>query len=872
MLRKNAFCSILLTFAMLTFNIVVPNVSAEKNDIIPNDLANADIAKINSALLAYGSATPPDSGWFNVGLADAKGATSAQYTAPQGGVQKDDANMGVKLTIAKSGIAHALFTDTQPRNGYYEVKFSVLPNGSEFGADVMGTIDLLYNRSESGIKRSVLLNVNSSGNIFIPQAATPVFNMSASWYAGKCDINKWLDVTAVYRLDSANASDCAVMITVKQDGKTVAKQLKNNFGVGESIKNNGLGFIRFNTNTVKNGCPTVKDVTVKKLDAKSDIAYAGFGEDFSYGTASGYTKSYLMSQTAFSNALAQSGWFVKDMTSSDCVDFCTDNGTDFISVAAPVTQFGATVIPSWVGGIKGVTHYMYRIKIETDNYIRALVLGNAKPAALEFTSAGNVRVNGDADEPISAANSKLIGTYDSSKWIDVDQYVDTENAKWYVKVSQDGEVFAEANEVFVRPTLAASGVDTFRFDAAQNSSYTLLVDDIQIEKVDAVPFMISEKNITVTDADGSSYMIKPTLSPTVAGFSIDFGMEMPDPVAAEGITLSGGGESINFTLTKSGDNTWVITPKTLLASNTEYTLNIPKALKSMNGASLAEAFQYCFTTENMKPQFKTSGIKINGAIADYLTAAHSGCSAAVEADVVNPLAENIKIEWIIAYYDISDRLLSVDMLQKTVDAQSIFKGDQELVLNIPKNTVRTKMFFWNGDTIEPLCNPFEIKNYEAAAKFGLSDAIDGMTANSLLPSEEYYGIWCRRLSKTNDNFYLKCNINDDIMYDLADGTPVDVEVEYFDGESGYFSLQYDSTNPDTGLYSNNTAMQQSDVVYLSGTNTWKTKVFHLDDMKMTNRVSNGDFRVAAYCYKVGTSPSDVFIGSINVKYSEVENT
>ena len=124
----------------------------------------------------------------------------------------------------------------------------------------------------------MILNINASGEIFLPQAANPVYNVSPSWYAGSCDTSEWLDVTAIYNLKAS-----ALYISVRQNGRVVAKQIKNIAGIGEDIKNSeGLGYIRFNTNTAANGGPVIKNVTVKKLDNISGVKFEGFGEDFKF--------------------------------------------------------------------------------------------------------------------------------------------------------------------------------------------------------------------------------------------------------------------------------------------------------------------------------------------------------------------------------------------------------------------------------------------------------------------------------------------------------------------------------------------------------------------------------------------------------------
>lgn len=148
----------------------------------------------------------------------------------------------------------------------------------------------------------------------------------------------------------------------------------------------------------------------------------------------------------------------------------------------------------------------------------------------------------------------------------------------------------------------------------------------------------------------------------------------------------------------------------------------------------------------------------------------------------------------------------------------------------------------------------------AEAVFGKKDVLTNITATSSAKSALYQGEYARLLSNgsTSGNLYLKCNVSDKFLFDLDDNTPIDITVGYFDDASGHFTIQYDSNNPQTGLYSGNQYYRQAEVVKLEGTKEWRTHTFHLEDMKMANRIDSGnDFRIAMFSYtgeKYSASP------------------
>jgi len=122
--------------------------------------------------------------------------------------------------------------------------------------------------------------------------------------------------------------------------------------------------------------------------------------------------------------------------------------------------------------------------------------------------------------------------------------------------------------------------------------------------------------------------------------------------------------------------------------------------------------------------------------------------------------------------------------------------------------------------------------------------------------------------------FIYIDVADDFMYDLPDGTPVNVTVTYYDDvKSRTFCLMYDSHHR-TPKFTNATVdyWGATDFVTCEGTKEWKTHTFHLTDLRAINRINYGaDIR--AQTWMVGTSEArgDVIFGGIRVEYGEYDS-
>jgi len=94
---------------------------------------------------------------------------------------------------------------------------------------------------------------------------------------------------------------------------------------------------------------------------------------------------------------------------------------------------------------------------------------------------------------------------------------------------------------------------------------------------------------------------------------------------------------------------------------------------------------------------------------------------------------------------------------------------------------------------------------------------------------------------SDKNRYLYFNVDDAFAYELFDQT-VSVSVTYRDTGCLSFLVEYDSSNPQAGLFEG--AFRPVGNVSIEGTGKWKTAKFTLPQCRFMNHCNGNDFRIA----------------------------
>ena len=157
----------------------------------------------------------------------------------------------------------------------------------------------------------------------------------------------------------------------------------------------------------------------------------------------------------------------------------------------------------------------------------------------------------------------------------------------------------------------------------------------------------------------------------------------------------------------------------------------------------------------------------------------------------------------------------------------------------------------------------------AKVTFGKTiNAINISVSGGLIPLERG-GRMGSKTAKDSWIEYAYFNIDDNFLYDVPNYTPIDITVEYYDQTEGCFALSYDSHNPDPAFSVTNDVYAAAEYVTFTGTNTWKTHTFHIEDGKFANSADRwADFRIGIWDPYMGISSTDVILASVCVERSK----
>lgn len=118
--------------------------------------------------------------------------------------------------------------------------------------------------------------------------------------------------------------------------------------------------------------------------------------------------------------------------------------------------------------------------------------------------------------------------------------------------------------------------------------------------------------------------------------------------------------------------------------------------------------------------------------------------------------------------------------------------------------------------------------------------------------------------------YMLFDIDDKMAYEIPDGTPIEVTVEYFDEGDGRFELAYDGYDASETMRSGIWA--DAGYVDMTDSKEWKTHTFYTEHMRMTNLCDGADIRLGVFCLSGGgRSPGSVVVGSVTVRKSDYHN-
>ena len=137
-----------------------------------------------------------------------------------------------------------------------------------------------------------------------------------------------------------------------------------------------------------------------------------------------------------------------------------------------------------------------------------------------------------------------------------------------------------------------------------------------------------------------------------------------------------------------------------------------------------------------------------------------------------------------------------------------------------------------------------------------------------------YGKEAWKLDPANGtaNRYIYVDIDNKIKYNLTDGSNIEVEIEYYDGENGSLALEYPKYNwkniavskPNTPEQFNVTNATELELLDTGNTQRWKTYTWTMERAWMNNSLNGADFRIGIFSPTLNYSKGAMLVRSIKV--------
>lgn len=123
--------------------------------------------------------------------------------------------------------------------------------------------------------------------------------------------------------------------------------------------------------------------------------------------------------------------------------------------------------------------------------------------------------------------------------------------------------------------------------------------------------------------------------------------------------------------------------------------------------------------------------------------------------------------------------------------------------------------------------------------------------------------WKSTLS-SEDGKHIHIITSNDWLY-APEGTPVEIEVEYYDTGNGFFAIRYDGVNDVQWWSGSPDKWSDSEKLTMTGAGQWKKHIFYLEDVQAIQEFQGKDFQLSLWTNQYGTSPGDIYIKSITIR-------
>ena len=307
-----------------------------------------------------------------------------------------------------------------------------------------------------------------------------------------------------------------------------------------------------------------------------------------------------------------------------------------------------------------------------------------------------------------ATRGSTIATLKDNKWYRFEHIIDV-NARTVSAAAYDADGAKIGTTVqvdFANMTsgMSANLINHFGGIRIRNwSDLDMFMDNIQIERYFAAPSM-SEYQISFAMADGTEGYGKEDINPAVESVMLNFGAKITDDSAESGIHLSKkDGTAVPFEIEVNRGKYFLKLAK-FLEPNQSYTLTADKEIENEVGTTMAQTFQYTFTTGKGEFSAEIVSAQVNDSVLETMEGVPGSEALKVNIQYSNSLLDSKNIACVISYYDSNHRTIgkTIHEIEATASKAGIAKLTAKAV---PENCSSIQVVLWNDlEAMIPYCD------------------------------------------------------------------------------------------------------------------------------------------------------------------------
>lgn len=538
----------------------------------------------------------------------------------------------------------------------------------------LGTGRVWIGEKAAGYSPDAFKDANSSGTIAVNEMA-------------KCNINDWVEVTAVF--DTANA---IMSTTFKQNDQLLAYSPVR----GVPGLDNGLDYIRFRA---PGGITSVEDIKLVYGGSVADTQIVLVDEDFSD-----------FSEVSTENR--KNGWIDGMQPSNTPANHSVydEDGNRMLLLDADkeaITYSTASCMD------RGDITIDFDVKLSGENPNLLCELVNSAAENTDTTGTTAVRPHGGNNtvwlqyHGDHGAENVTLTSFEKDKWYHYTITVHPKKGLYDVKMYEGNntEPMAEKSDLPMQCT-AAQNVPQKTFKAVRfrlwNNNNQAYIDNFKMT-YDVERPKLDESGVTMIDSTDAVVTNYGEVDSALKTITLDYGTEL---ASAGTVTLADSeDDTVDFTGKIEGE-TYVMTLDEILKDKTEYTLMASGAVGT-NGNAQDMAMELTFTTGQVGSDIVRLG-KLTNDSGDITSLSQLSGTFTVNTTAVNRTDSSKDLTWIVAYYN-GDRLVDAQIQTAELSANSALRTQPQFTAPSMTDVTKVKVFLWNTlENMAPYCEALEL--------------------------------------------------------------------------------------------------------------------------------------------------------------------